>query len=88
MALTSVYGASKFIAAAMTGDIADDATVDARRAVCFTCPNRVRKVAPLALAESDWCGQVPGEPEKPGTCSCLIPAKTIVGSSVCPSGKW
>jgi hypothetical protein len=85
-ALVGVYGASKFLAAALAGDLADDATIDARRAVCRDCPNRVRKIAPGSVAESDWCG----EPlvETGSTCGCLIAGKTLVGSETCPSGKW
>lgn len=86
MALNGVYGASKFLAAAVSGDIADDATVDARRAVCRDCPHATVKVAPGALAESTWCGeplQVTSH-----TCGCLCAGKTLVKSERCPSGKW
>ena len=91
MALNGVYGASKFVAAALSGDMADDATVDARRAVCRDCPRRVRTTAPAALWPSDWCGEPLGGPDgipAPGTCGCLIAGKTLVRSAACPSGKW
>lgn len=86
MALNGVYGAGRFLAAAASGDIADDATVDERRAVCRECPYRVRKTAIGAIAESDWCGQ-PLEVTK-NTCGCLVSGKTLVASESCPSGKW
>lgn len=90
-ALVGVYGASKFLAAALAGDMADDATIDARRAVCRDCPNRVRGPGLPGLPESDWCGEPLGGKSgvpRPGTCGCHIAAATIVGSKRCPSGKW
>lgn len=86
LALNGVYGAGKFLAAAMTGDLADDATVDARRAVCRDCPYRVRMVAPGAMGESDWCGTPLTVTAK--TCGCVCAAKTLVKSESCPSGRW
>ncbi len=90
MVWTGVKGAAKFAAATATGDIADDATIEARRAICRECTYRVRKMHPLGMigvdAESDWCG----EPlvETPTTCGCLLAGKTAVGSEGCPQELW
>ncbi len=85
-ALVGVYGGAKFVALSMMGDRASDEAVVSRRAVCRECPYRVRKVAPSALGESDWCGEPLVETAR--TCGCLIAGKTIIGSESCPQGKW
>lgn len=84
--LTGIFGAAKFAAAVATGDVADDGTTEARRDICRACPSRVRKIAPGAAFESDWCG----EPLSPtdATCGCLLLGKTMVKSERCPQGKW
>lgn len=85
-ALVGVHGATKFLSAVMSGDRSSNEEVAARREVCKMCPYRVRKVAPGAVAESDWCG----EPlvVTANTCGCLVAGKTLVASEKCPSGKW
>lgn len=90
-ASVGVKGAVRWATAVATGDMADDATVAERRAICRECPSRVRKVASGALAESDWCGEPlvdrTGEADAP-TCGCLLQGATSVASKSCPQGKW
>jgi hypothetical protein len=90
-ALVGVHGATEGLAAVFSGDAATPETVEARRAICKVCPRMVVKVAPLAVAESSWCGEPLGGPTgipAPGTCGCLVAVATLVGSKRCPSGKW
>jgi hypothetical protein len=85
-ALAGVHGASTFLAAVASGDVAPQPAVEARRAICRVCPRMVVKVAPGAVADSSWCG----EPLQvtASTCGCLVAAKTLVASEKCPQNKW
>jgi hypothetical protein len=85
-ALVGVYGASKFLAAALSGDMASEEEIERRRSICRDCPRRVRKAALPGMSESDWCGEPLVHTKT--TCGCVIAAKTLVQSEVCPSGKW
>ena len=77
-------GATRFVRAIAAGDIADDATIDARRRVCAACPARTMHDG------AAYCGEAfvdrMGEPEP--TCGCLIEGKTAVASEACPRGLW
>jgi len=84
-ALVGVNGGLGYVVALGSGDKADDATVDTRRAICRACPTRERAALPLC-AVSDWCG----EPlvVTADSCGCLLAGKTAVASEGCPQGKW
>jgi hypothetical protein len=88
--LNGARGGAKFARALARGDIADDATIEARRAICRECPSRVRKAVLKMKSESDWCGDPlqPGMRMDPPTCGCLLAGKTAVGSETCPQGRW
>jgi hypothetical protein len=77
---TGLRGGATYAVALATGDMAPDAVVEARRAICRECPSRVRALG------NDWCG----EPltETATECGCNLYAKTAVGSERCPQGKW
>jgi len=89
-ALHTARGGKRFLKALLRGDFADDATIEARRAVCRGCPSRVRVALPGMKSESDWCGKPlhNGLKDPAPTCGCLIAAKTAVGSEGCPQRKW
>ena len=90
MAVLAARGAAKYAAAIATGEIADDATAQARKASCLSCPARRREQVKGADTPSDWCGEpfrdLTRTPER--TCGCLLAAKTLVGSETCPRGRW
>ena len=91
----ALRGAAKYVAAVRAGDVADDATQQARAATCNGCRSaRVRETETEAVAVH--CG-VPFD-EGRDTCGCLVAirvegvvypaAKTVVGSERCLQGKW
>lgn len=84
--LTAARGGAEWAKALAMGDMAPDATVAARRAVCASCPSRVRKA--LGGLASDWCGEPLTPGTDPPTCGCLLYGATAVGSKTCPQGKW
>lgn len=88
--LTGMRGGRKFALAILKGDVADEATIEARRAICRECPSRVRTAVLGMKSESDWCGNPLEASMKadPPVCGCLLAGKTAVGSERCPQAKW
>lgn len=87
--LAAASGGLTFARAIARGDIAPDAAIAHRRAVCRGCPSS-RIDAPEGVAKpSSWCGK-PLTPDDgpPKTCGCLLWGKTMVASEACPQGKW
>ena len=84
-------GALTYVNAVVTGDMADAATVNERRAACISCPSRERHQVDGADEASDWCGPAledhTGKMDNP-TCGCLLAGKTAVASERCPQGRW
>jgi hypothetical protein len=85
--LTGVKGCKVFIAAILTGDVATEAELEVKRAVCLVCPHRVERWG------SSWCGEPfvdktsPLTPKWMRTCGCNLAGMLRVGSKRCVQGK-
>lgn len=86
--MVGAAGAAKFATALARGDVAPDCEVKYRRSVCLSCPTRKRLQVGEMEAPGDWCGNPLMPADSPPSCGCLIYGKTLVGSEVCPQGKW
>jgi len=88
--LVAAKGGGRYALAVISGDMADSASIDARRAICRSCGACHVLTADGATAPSSWCGEPFIEDDTPGeeSCGCLIVGKTAVGSERCPRGKW
>jgi len=88
--LNAAKGGAKFAIAVLSGNMADDHTIDARRAICRSCGACRVQTAAGAVAPSSWCGEPFVEYHTPGSesCGCLIAGKTMVASEHCPRAKW
>ncbi len=80
-------GASEYVNAIASGDIAGTSDIDARAAKCAACPSRVPHVR---KPERGYCGKAfrDARDMDPPTCGCPIDAMILVASKVCPQKRW
>lgn len=91
--LNAAKGGATWAAALATGDVADEATVETRRAICRDCPARTIRQLPSMTSPSAWCGEpfadrTTAEKVEDRSCGCLLFGKTLVASQSCPQDKW
>lgn len=71
-----IHGAIGLAKAAIGIDLADEATIEARRAICRACPHAMpHEKNPAKFGACEKCG-------------CRLQAKTAIASESCPIGKW
>ena len=71
-----VHGAIGLAKAALGVGAADEATIEARRAICRACDRAIR------------CEQKPSLFCRCRECGCVLRAKTRLADESCPLGKW
>lgn len=87
-AWVGMRGAARYASAVAAGDVADDATIDARLSRCGRCTARCAD--PDVPEAVGWCGppfEAATLPDGP-TCGCLLEAKAAVKSETCLRGRW
>jgi hypothetical protein len=91
--LTAAKGGAVWAKAIATGDVADETTIEERRAICRQCPTMTVEALPGMTSPSAWCGKPfvanlkDLDPSK-RSCGCLLAGKTAVASQNCPQAKW
>jgi hypothetical protein len=91
--LTAAKGGAVWAKAIATGDVADEATIEERRAICRQCPMMTVEALPGMTSPSAWCGKPfvanlkDPDPSK-RACGCLLAGKTAVASQSCPQTRW
>lgn len=94
----ALKGASRYVLALASGDVASEAESQERATECALCPHRHTRQTAKSGVVAGYCGR-PLEPSaEKNTCGCLVtitigfatrPAgKTLVDSEYCPQFRW
>jgi hypothetical protein len=72
----AIHGAIGLAKSLLAVDLADAATIEARRVICRACPEAVP------------CAKIIGKFCQCKKCGCLLTAKTKLAAEFCPLGHW
>lgn len=94
----ALKGASRYVIALASGDVASEDEAIERSVVCVLCPNRQTRETAKAGVVAGYCGKPLSPSVEKNTCGCLVtitigtttrPAgKTLVDSEYCPQFRW